>query len=321
MGVIKPLQESMVREFFKFVHERQKIWYKRFVLKEPFPWTNDEILQKTHFCNVYRELDKGTIALIKKVNEYNLDRKELLFNVVAYRFFNSITWLEEVFPFRIGFDLEETYQKIKSLGKTVFNIAYLTCSSPFIRDKNPKDKLYQNLARLKHLETLLDDWIKRIDESFKPEEPFLIFQELNGVSTFLAYEIWTDLTYFNFFKQGWTDDDFVNIGPGAIWGLALMSGLENPEGRFKEGYKGLGVELTRWLRDTQKYWFNKLYQEGEIEPQWEVIAYKESFSNSPYLSLRNIEHSLCEFRKYWRRKQGKGRFRKFTPDVEYWRET
>jgi len=136
------------------------------------------------------------------------------------------------------------------------------------------------------------------------------------VGTFLGYEIWTDLTYFNFFKQGWSDNDFVNLGPGAIWGLALMSGLEKPQKELREGYKGLGVELTKWLRDTQEYWFNKLYEEGLIEPKWEEIAYKEAFSNTPYLSLRNIEHSLCEFRKYWRLKQGKGKKRKFTPRLE-----
>ena len=31
-----------------------------------------------------------------------------------------------------------------------------------------------------------------------------------------------DLTYFNFFKQKWTENYFVNIGPGAKWGLELI---------------------------------------------------------------------------------------------------
>lgn len=30
------------------------------------------------------------------------------------------------------------------------------------------------------------------------------------------------------------------------------------------------------------------------------IAYRKAYSNVPFLSIRNIEHSLCEFRKYRR---------------------
>jgi len=54
-------------------------------------------------------------------------------------------------------------------------------------------------------------------------------------------------------------------------------------------------------------------QENFLDSAWKKIAYKNAFSNYPFLSITNIEGSLCEFRKYWRIKQGKGRRKYFVP--------
>ncbi|PIN93379.1 hypothetical protein COU54_03200 [Candidatus Pacearchaeota archaeon CG10_big_fil_rev_8_21_14_0_10_31_24] len=54
-------------DFFKFIYKRQLIWYKRFVLHQKPPWIFDTILQKYKIINMYRELDKCTIYLIKQL--------------------------------------------------------------------------------------------------------------------------------------------------------------------------------------------------------------------------------------------------------------
>ncbi len=46
-----------------------------------------------------------------------------------------------------------------------------------------------------------------------------------------------------------------------------------------------------------------------VKLPWEVLAYKEAYTNYPFLSLTNIEGSLCEFRKYTNLSAGKGRRR------------
>ena len=43
-----------------FAIERHKIYLRRSA-GQPFPWTDDPILQKYKFNNIYRELDKTTI--------------------------------------------------------------------------------------------------------------------------------------------------------------------------------------------------------------------------------------------------------------------
>jgi len=46
-------------------------------------------------------------------------------------------------------------------------------------------------------------------------------------------------------------------------------------------------------------------KELNLLEEWLKIAYKKAYSNYPFLSLRNIEHLLCEYRKYWRIKNNK----------------
>ena len=115
------------------------------------------------------------------------------------------------------------------------------------------------------------------------------------VGGFLACEIWTDLTYLNFFRQGWDDNDFVNIGPGAKWGLEIMYGNLS---------KDKLEERLRHLYNLQK---------ELLKDDWKKIAYKGAFSYYPFLSITNIEGALCEFRKYWNIKNGKGRRKYFIP--------
>ena len=125
-----------------------------------------------------------------------------------------------------------------------------------------------------------------------------MIKKIPSVGNFLAYEIWVDLTYFNFFKSFWTDDDFVNIGPGAKWGLEL---IYNKKLNNKEQ-----IEKIYDLYNIQKFYLDEIQKENYT---WKNICYNKCFSNSPYLSIRNIEHSLCEFRKYLRLKMGLGKRR------------
>jgi hypothetical protein len=57
------------------------------------------------------------------------------------------------------------------------------------------------------------------------------------------------------------------------------------------------LAIMRELRDTQADHFARLFL------PWDEVAYEKR----PQLSLRGIEHSLCEFQKYHRGYTGTGR--------------
>lgn len=85
--------DKMTAAFFEFVFDRQAVWHKRTALGLPAPWTDDNILQNFRFCNVYRELDGGTIAIDKYLAQ-PLPAEQKLFNIIAYRFLIGVTQLK-----------------------------------------------------------------------------------------------------------------------------------------------------------------------------------------------------------------------------------
>ena len=288
-------------DFFTFIYKRQLIWYKRFILHQKQPWTSDPVLQKYKFINMYRELDKCTLYIIDKLKSIQ-SRKEILLNVLFFRFFNLCNLYEDlnIEPFsnldsKLRDALIETFTHLKK-SRAIFNDAYLISSG----GRGIKHiTLLENLAALD-----IDTLIEEIDESKTTEESLTILTQIPLVGPFLACEIWTDLSYFHWFKQGWNDNDFVNIGPGAKWGLEILYGPLSK--------KKLQEELDN-LHTIQRELLPTLHERLGESLSWQEIAYKDAYSHVPFLSITNIEGALCEFRKYWRLQQGKGKKRYYNP--------
>src|SRR6267142_1184093 len=99
MPINTTVDPSHHNQFWWFVNERQHIFYKRFILKKPRPWTKDKTLQTYFFTNVYRQLDRGTLYLTTNIyphidkNSSDRPDADALFNTLIYRLFNHIpTW-------------------------------------------------------------------------------------------------------------------------------------------------------------------------------------------------------------------------------------
>ena len=76
--------------FYKFISERLEILIRKEVYKQRAPWTNDEILQKYKFCNVFREHDSSTVYLENKIlTNKKLTLKDKVLNIYYFRFFNK----------------------------------------------------------------------------------------------------------------------------------------------------------------------------------------------------------------------------------------
>ena len=51
--------EKNFNEFFDVMLERMLIWKRRFIDEQNRPWSNNNILNKFKFTNVYRMLDRS----------------------------------------------------------------------------------------------------------------------------------------------------------------------------------------------------------------------------------------------------------------------
>lgn len=265
-------------QFFQFIYDRQLIWHKRFILNMPAPWTDDEILKTYKFCNVYRELDFGTLHLIKNVINAPMYPEDKIFNIILFRRFNVRTFFDEIYLPKAwqAFDLntlEKEFDLLKSSGVKLFNEAYTICQVPFDENYRKEDKHIQILLSMNHIAPFMPQITKKLKDSKSLEECFNILKSIKLIGPFLAYQILQDIQYIpGFLKHD--INSFVSIGPGALGGLKLLGLNGKPE-----------IECDFLFQHQYNY-------------SWFDIYYKGAYFKSPCLSMGNIQASLCEFRKF-----------------------
>ena len=297
--------DKMTAAFFECVCDRQAGWHKRTALGLPAPWTDDNILQNFRFCNVYRELDGGTIAIGKYLAQ-PLPAEQKLFNIIAYRFFNRRDTIENLFGGLLSeqnFDFKTLEKRFdaKKKEENIFSNAYLITAHAYNRNYRPQDKHVQILLMLNDLRFKLKNIIKTLRESAPQEGLRIIAEAVPMAGPFLAGQILLDATYAKNIVP-YTANDFLIVGPGAHWGLNIICGraLNKKEADAE----------CRKLWQMQPQAFAELKQ--TTDKDWNEVRWQnESYCGGKYLCLHDVQNSLCEFRKYWRLKQGENAKRRY----------
>lgn len=297
--------ENNLIKFAQFIYDRQEVWYKRFVLQYPPPWSTDEILNKYKFCNAYRELDKTTKYLINRViNNNEITLQEKVFNILVFRIFNRaglFDWyfgnILRPFDFETNLYIAEL-DLVKTKGIPVFNDAYNITQRTFCSEHRKGEKHVQHLLNLSNIASHWGDIFQKIKLSKSAEELFCIIDDLNFFGKFLSYQCLIDISYIkDFLHHDW--NSFVDCGPGTLDALKLLS-KEKPIDTCKEIYI------------TQKHIFQSLKE--QTGKDWMKIKYDTPYNYGPYLSLNNIENCLCEWRKFLNYKNGVGRIKYYKPE-------
>ena len=283
------LSKEVKESFFSFISKRQRIWYNRFILNKPREeWTDDPILKKYKFCNVFRELDRGTQILMKNVlKNKSLSIEEKFLNIAAYRFFNQ-RWFFDEFGILKDFDKDKFRIKMEAAKKkygSCFSSAYLI--GPNVLDPAHKGKIAQ-------VSWALDYAWKHLDEVFYPalkeKDPHILIkipQKVLLIGEFLSYQILLDLIYTG--EMAVDDNCPLYVGPGAITGIQYAAKLEKrPTMRKCIPYI---QELYESQSDYVDLW-------KDIYPPKDLIyaPNKDKYE----ISWSNIQFSQCEFRKFFR---------------------
>ena len=284
-------RKPKVEDFFKFIYERQRIWYKKEVLRQPAPWTNDKILSQFSFCNVYRELDKCTIHLIENVHKNkSLSLESKIFNIILYRRFNTSTFFNEfgVWPWK-NFDyklLIHVMDKTKNQGKNLFNSAYIVTQHAFDK-KARKDKHVQQIIGLASSASRIDELTESL-LGCNYVTAFMLLRQIYGHGPFLAQQVLIDISYLKEFKH-WDTDSFVTVGPGARPGIDLLYpfGIKKPV-----FYPNICKEL--WSKQAEQFAALQI----KYDMRWDIVRYKSPIDGKKWIRLSDIQNCLCEFRKY-----------------------
>jgi len=275
---------SSPTDFWQWVNERHAIYNKR-AAGEDRPWTDDVVLRDYKFTNVFRELDRGTIAL-RTMEAGQTDPGLILFNTVWYRLYN---WHEHATD--LGFcdyDALEKYMTIcQRTGKRIFTGAHM------VRGVGGEAKVWPYLRLSKHIWENRDGLARACTSIY---EAFRVMMLQYLIGDFTAYEIASDLRW----SLGIDSDKYT-------WG--------NPGNGARRGLKRLGclptVDSMRWIWDSAP-----LFAAPHVMEHYpvETSVVHDSVEHTgepqehawPPFELREVEHSLCEFDKWERARRGQG---------------
>jgi hypothetical protein len=282
--MIKP-KEEIFYYYFYFVQERMNIFWNKY--NQQLPWTDDSIIQKHKFTNVYRASDRVSQYLIKNViyQENSFTPEDILLRIIVFKIFNKPeTW--EYLEKKVGvitvdnFDLKKINEALlkRKSGYPIFNNAYMMTGT---------HSLYNHL-RYKHEKWL--DMVKRemignavfkkILDSNSLSEVYELLRGCSFIGDFLAYQYAIDFNYspvINF-----SEDSFVKAGIGAIRGIKKC---------FEPIGKGYSYEDA--IRYTQDNFIT--YQE-----KFGCTKFESLFGRNP--ALIDLQNCFCETDKYLRAK-------------------
>lgn len=229
-----------VAKFFLFLLERQRAWLRRKHHNKEHPelWTNDPVFRNYYFCNVYRQLDRGTAYFRAHVLKLWSDHVkegaaaaaaavsrpkwlvQVLWASYCYRLINKIesfqsdpdctdpnptTTMGGIPSMDQWPQFRKLVQQAKEENKVVFTNAHQTCG--FDRYIEQLDQVHKEPQKL---EAVAAKSCQGLEACFRA-----IRSELPGCGQFMAWQILCDLTEANCLPKELPDADFCVLGNGA----------------------------------------------------------------------------------------------------------
>jgi len=133
---------------------------------------------------------------------------------------------------------------------------------------------------LNKLPKQLDDICVEIENASNLQFCWKALLQIGGVGLFFTWQITCDLVESGVLPPSLTEDQWCELGPGAKNGIATCFQRAN-----RSKCELTALEKAKLLRNTQDDVYHEL---NVLYPR---------FDSRP-ITLKNIEHSLCEFQKY-----------------------
>lgn len=254
--------------FWDYLAARNAITVRR-LRGDPWPWTDDPVLLRFRFPNVYRELDRGTIYLRELLDRTpEVDR---LLTLMTYRHFNRIDTAEVIFPLR----LDELESQLRTLGHFPYTQAYRTSVNIHL---GSHDQIRNSLVAVKHWQEHLSELQAFLKAGPLITEAFDCFSRLPGVGPFLGYLLVCEVLLLGVSSYSENSGTFPHTGSLACLSELLAQPID----------KAGAVLMIRRLQD---------------EHELELAQRGFEFIHGP-LTLRHLEDGLCEYGKYVRLGRG-----------------
>jgi hypothetical protein len=262
--------ESQIMNFWEFTRERIAIYEARREGK-PWPWTNDLVLQRYYFCNIFREWDRTTIWFRENVRDYLQDSNEIILATIIFRWFNRIEIGKVLLDNHLLTEWNSDKAKELLRGTSPIVTGAFIVKTPV--NMNKLDGVCWCIDNMWRAKQTVQDSILAFPNAL--EWQWRALQNWSHMGPFMAYEVVTDLRHTKFGRYAHDIYTWANPGPGAKRGLLYI---------FPETV-GPGV---RKVEQMQKL----------------LYAATAAIPNYP-MEMRDIEHALCEYAKYRNALNGK----------------
>lgn len=274
-----PSPTDVFPTYWRFAKSRQDAFFAHLYGARPF--SEDPVIQRHRFTNVYRAADRVSQYLIRHVL-YNQDwpATDLVFRLLIFKFFNKIeTW--EALEKTLGPVTWDSYtfkaydrclSELMLAGERVYSAAYIMPSG--MSEYGYKRK-HQN--HLKVIEAMIKAELpKRLSSCKSLAGVFELLCSFPTIGPFIGYQFAVDLNYSRLLD--FSENDFVQPGPGALDGISkCFADL----GNFTPG------DVIRYMVDQQERAFEQ---------------YAPGFRNlwGRNLHLIDCQNLFCEVSKYAR---------------------
>jgi hypothetical protein len=276
--------------FLYWIRERHKIFLKRQDGK-PKPWTKDEVLQSYFFTNPYRENDKVTQWFRNNIRDPLEGDHRVLFATVAFRWFNLPRTGEALLDYGTAdygllerWDKRTTINLLKQLHKEgpVFTGAFMIKAGV-----GPGSKIPAVCDQVHNVWKDRNKLINLTEKAATLEEVWKKLKTYFGLGGFLSYEIVCDLRYTYLLNEATDVDTFCNPGPGAKRGMNRL--IYGSDSNIKRR-----IPTQLWNDSTAML----------------LSLSRRKLKGLPWIEMREIEHSLCEFDKYRRAQTKSGKLKR-----------
>ena len=282
--------EGRLELFTHYINEREAVRKAKETLM-PFPWTDDPIIRDYRFTNVRRTDDTVSKWYIENIATNNdLSLYDKIANAILFRCWNkpetSVMFQQPITDWS-----DDNLYEIEILANVKIGRAgdnYRQYGSAYFQSGLKgawKKEGYSATRMLDLMKSVVEDCV--IEKILYNNNPMFVFETINainGIGSFLAYQMWVDLTYIP--EYDLNEDDFTVAGPGCRLGIDML--VEDRDGMTHE-------EVIFHIRDNQHA------LDLDIDFQ---------------LTVMDIENIFCEYSKYTKRYLGQSnRMRNYKPNL------
>jgi hypothetical protein len=217
---------GVYENYWNFASKRQAAFERR-AAGMPKPWTEDPVIQRFKFCNVYRAADRVSQYLIKDViyDEDAPTEADALFRIVAFRIFSSVeTWegLRQLLGHQptvadlVSGQFLQAIESVKISNRTIYTGAFILCAT---------DAYGHREKHLNHnalfMDMFSDGALPRAVLGAKTmAEVFTAIKRFPLMGDFMSYQLAIDINYSEL--TDFSESSFVQPGPGALRGIKKM---------------------------------------------------------------------------------------------------